>query len=252
MRPAPKTDKILITLPFWDGDKAQAMRLARFIADLQPSGASGAADFLFVARQDCKHDKETVAYVSRKFNTFTHTSTRPERGWPLGCGGTFFATVDWSLRNISAAKCPAYKAIFVCEADVTPLTRDALLYLHARWDAAKKKNPNLSLAGALVPEGPHGHAHINGGCCLVDADLKFLHWLVARVGGCLRGGGGWDWALAGEFQRKGWFDIDGIKSWWQTPSIAPGVVENLKKEGVIFLHGVKDNSGLEAARKILL
>jgi hypothetical protein len=83
------SNKILITIPFWNGDKDQAMKLARLLADLQPVHST-TADVLFVSRFDTKHDKQTIDYVSRKFNVYYHVSQRREVGWPHGCNGTFF------------------------------------------------------------------------------------------------------------------------------------------------------------------
>ena len=73
--------KILLALQFWKGDKDQAMRVARLIADLEPRHTDF-ADFLFVSRFDCEQDLATVEYVSQKFNVHTYVN-RHRRG--TGC-----------------------------------------------------------------------------------------------------------------------------------------------------------------------
>lgn len=256
--PNQRSDKILITVPFWKEDRAQAMELSRLIADLEPD-KSRRADFAFVARFDCPHDADTIGYVSKKFDAFKVTSNRRETGWPNGCNGTFFGTMDWCLRGISSARIPAYKAIFVCAADTAPLARDAVEYLHQQWDllASQKtllKGNPLVAAGAMVAsnvQDPNG-THLNGDCVLLSGNPDFLFWLVKRIGGVMRRGGGWDWIIAPELALKGWANVPGIKSHYRRPSFTeeewPGHVE----AGIKWLHGIKDDSLLKIARRKLL
>lgn len=245
----PTSDKILITVPFWKEDRAQAMELSRLIADLEPA-KSKRADFAFVARFDCRHDADAVGYVSKKFDTFKVTSCRRETGWPNGCNGTFFGTMDWALRGISSAKIPAYKAIFICAADTAPLARDAVEYLHQQWDS----HPGVFAAGAMVPsnvQDPNG-THLNGDCILLSGQPDFLFWLVKRIGGVMRRGGGWDWTIAPELELKGWADIPGIKSHYRRPSFTEEEWPGHVAAGVKWMHGIKDDSLLKIARKKLL
>ena len=46
MKSPPRTNKILITIPFWSRDRDQAMELARLLADLEQAH-SEIADFAF-------------------------------------------------------------------------------------------------------------------------------------------------------------------------------------------------------------
>ena len=251
------SDKILITLPFWKGDRNDAMKVARLIADLQPE-KNRRADFAFVARFDCRHDSDTVGYVSKKFDTFRVTSTRQETGWPNGCNGTFFGTIDWALRGISSAKIPRYKAIFICAADTAPLSLDAIEYLHQQWDtlSAQKEivRENLVAAGAMVAtnaQDPNGF-HLNGDCILLSGNPDFLFWLVKRIGGVMRRGGGWDWIIAPELALKGWANITGIKSHYRRPSFKEEEWAGHIEAGIKWLHGIKDDSLLKIVRQKLL
>jgi hypothetical protein len=64
-------------MQYWDGDRDKALRISRFIADLQ-DGHSDRFDFMFCPRFDSTLDPYTIRYVSRKFNVWTHISTRKE------------------------------------------------------------------------------------------------------------------------------------------------------------------------------
>lgn len=245
------SDKILIVLPFWDGDKRQASALATLMADLEPQ-KSKFADFAFVARHDCKQDMATVNYVSRKFSTYTVTSPRQETGWPNGCNGIFFGAVDWALRGISSAKIPRYKAIFLCASDSAPMTRDSLLYMHAAWDIVSKKGAKI--AGAMVGGNCLGgnRAHINGDCTLISGDPEYLSWICRRAGDVIRRRGGWDWILAPEFEARGWANLPGVTSQWKRPSFCEAEWDGYVAGGMKWLHGVKDYSLLDVCRKRLL
>jgi hypothetical protein len=241
----PASRKMLLVLQFWEGDKAQAMALARLLADLEPAHSS-LADFLFVHRFDCEPDAESVKHVSRKFNVLTHRSTRRSTGWPRGCNGLFFGGLEY-LYHMSAEnpKTPRYKAAFFMEADCCPLHRAWLPWLNAKWDAF---NGSAYVAGVKV-EGPTVAEHINGNC-IMSGNLKFLNWLVKSVGEPPNVG--WDYALAGEFRRWGAAEIKGMQFHWKAPTMSEDDLTLLKADGAVWLHGIKDFSALEYARKTLL
>lgn len=244
-------DRILILLSYWKGDRAQAMLLARLLADLEP-GHSKSCDFAFIARRDCKHSAPDINYVSKKFPAFTGISARHETGWPLGCGGLLFGAVDWCMKGIHNGKLPKYKAILNLAADTCPLVNDGLAYMHAEWDRLSKKG--VKIAGAMVGGNARcvSGKHINGDCTLFSADPEFLFWFAKQAGTTLRRGGGWDWLLAPQFELKGWSNIEGIRSDWKRPTFRPEEWDGYRAQGIRWLHGTKDNSLLELARKKLL
>lgn len=242
------TSKILITMPFWNGDRTQAFKLARYLADLQPNFCE-AADILFVARWDAKHGPETLKRVARKFNTFTHTSRRREVGWPRGCNGVFFGGLEWFYHKKKAGQIPAYRAMLNLESDVVPLVKDWLPRMVATWDELNAKKP-ICMAGALIP-GVDRRDHINGGCCFISGDLVFLEWLVLHAGH-FQVQAGWDWVLANDFAARGWGDIPGVRSYWKTEHFEPDRWDREINQGVYMIHGLKDDSLLELSRKKLL
>ena len=238
--------RILLALQYWGGDKYQAMELARLIADIEPTHCS-AADFLFVHRFDCKPDESTMNHVGRKFNVHKYRSPRRETGWPDGCNGLWYSTMEWVYHMIEAKKIPAYKAVLTFEADCVPLRRDWINYLSERWDELAKGG-KVFIAGRKV-ESVGVHEHINGNA-FFSCDLNFLKWVVK--GTRVPPGVGWDYHLAGEFRRRGWAEIPGLECRWGTKTLTDEFLREELERGVVFLHGVKDRSALTFSRKHLL
>lgn len=229
--------KILLALQFWNGDKVEAMKRARLIADLSFKH-SDKADFLFFSRFDTTHDPETIKHVSRKFDTHYAVNRRRGIGWPSGCNDLFFGMVDWVYSQKEAGRVPDYKAILAFEADSCPLHSNWINQLSESWDKAKSK-----IHGPLLENGPH----VNGNC-LVSAEMKFLKWLSRTKGGCSPIGG-WDYLMYGDFKPWGISDAPCMKSWWRVPTMDSATYEGLLSQNVCFLHGVKDDSLVRLVRK---
>lgn len=232
--------KILLALQFWEGDREAAMRLARLVADIEPA-KSDRADFLFISRFDCTHDAETVKYVARKFNVYTHINrTRREVGWPAGPNGLWFGTMDHCYDYGRSKKLPTYKAILTFEADGFPLRPDWIARLSEEWD----KSRGAKVVGAYqTSPGPH----INGNA-LFSGDPQFLYEIARKISGC-RPSGGWDYELAPTFKRLGWRDCAKMRSWWQMKTLPEETYLSLINQDVVFLHGVKDDSVIRHVRK---
>ena len=239
-------NKLLLALQYWEGDKAQAMSLARLIADLEPKHCDF-ADFLFVNRFDCKQDPETISIVSRKFNTFKYRSPGRGIGWPDGCNALWNGTMEYCFHMMEAKKIPHYKAILTFEADCAPLRSDWIQFLSAQWDWLQQER-QVFVAGCKV-EAVGVHEHINGNA-LFSGDLEFLHWVVKRTR--IPPGVGWDYWLAGEFRKKGWAELPGLECRWNTATFTEAQFKEEIERGTAFLHGVKDRSVLKMSRKLLL
>jgi len=235
--------KILLALQFWKGDRDQAMRVARLIADLEPRH-SDFADFLFVSRFDCEQDLSTVEYVSTKFNTHTFVNRhRRGTGWPHGCNDLWFGTMDHVYSFSEAKRFPPYKAVLTFEADACPLVPNWHRELSRSWDQQAVPK-NAKMFGAKVE---YPLPHINGNA-MFSGDLKFLYWVSRQIGGC-DPTKGWDFWLAKEFKRVGWADCPLMKSLWQTKTMSPEAILHLRESGCVFLHGIKDTSVQEEVRK---
>jgi hypothetical protein len=243
------TNKILIVLLYWEGDRAQAMKLARLLADLE-AGHSARADFLFVARFDCKHDDDTIRYVSRKFNVFKHVSQRRGIGWPMGCNSIFFGALEWVYHKMAAKQIPHYRSILILGGDGAPLSRDWLSSFINESEMLHKKQ--VFVSGALVQAKEHGHDHINGDCMLLSGNLDFLRWLAVTVGD-VSVSAGWDWVLAKEFENWGWKGLPFVKSVWnRRKEFTQADWDAEVAAGTVWFHGQKAYSLLNLGRKNLL
>jgi len=244
------SNKILLAIQYWNGDRDAALALATLLADLEPRH-SDLADFLFVCRFDSSHDPATVAKVSRKFNVHTYTSRGKGTGWPCGCNDLFFGTLGWFYHKSQAGQIPNYKAMFAFEADGIPMRKDWIAALHAEWDRVNTPKGKICQAGAWLSNGPDavGTGHINGNC-LISGDLNFLRWLVKEVNH-VSANVGWDWILAPQFKARGWANLPKIRSVWRQPLTEEIFLEGVKNQ-TIWYHGIKEPNGIELCRKYLV
>jgi hypothetical protein len=224
-------DRLLLALQFWNGDRQQAMRLARTIVANERKFCKQ-ADFLFAARHDADHDPKTIADVSRRFNVFTFKSGRFGTGWPHGCNDLWFATMEWAG---SFAPKYGWKAVLTFEADCVPLTDDWIQSLSDEWDRCKKY-----VVGSMQP---HPNQHVNGNA-LFSCAKPFTEWLTRKLVN-VPARHGWDCYLAKSFKQWGWASSPKMLSLYQKPNLGGVEAEELIAKGVTFLHGVKDESGLD-------
>lgn len=226
---------LLINLQYYGGDKATANRLARLIADMEPKRRDD-VDFMFSCRYDCKHDSQTLEYVGRKFAVHSHVSKRQAVGWPFACNELWFGSMThvYDHRHVLGE----FEAILCMEADDTPMAPDWLNRLIDEWRAHKSVITG-HFQTAPVP-------HINGNC-LISGSKDFLA-KIRRIGSCSPSTG-WDLVLAEKFRRWGWHPTPIILSEYCRPPIDEPYFKQLQESGVVLLHGVKGESGLEIAEK---
>lgn len=242
----PVSNKILIAIQFWDGDKAQALKLARYLADLEPRHTP-LADIIFISRFDCKQDfLPVVKEVSRKFDVFSYVSPRRGIGWPDGCNSLWFGAMEWAYSFMESKRVPQYKAIFTCEGDGAPVLPNWLQLMSSAWDGTQQGQKKVYIAGPLV-KGNGVEEHINGNC-LISGNLKFLHWITRRVGDC-PSRMGWDYFLRDAFKQWGWANIPGMVSWYNTPHFPKEQFADMQRQGLIWVHGDKSNSLIDYGRE---
>lgn len=239
------TDKILIALQFWAGDRDQADGLTRYLVDLEPEH-SNYADFLVVNRHDCTVPVGMVENLSRRFNVWKYQAPRGMTGWPAGCNSLWTNTTQWVKSMIEAKRIPHYKAIFVCESDGSPVFRDWVRRMSLAWDQANRPNP-VCVAGPVVQIPAE---HMNGNL-LMSGATEQLRWL-ARMAQGVPATAGWDWILSSEFKKRGWASIPGMLSLYNTRGYTEGQFRKMQEDQVIWVHGVKDTSLWGHGRRLLL
>lgn len=247
--------KILLALAYWEGDREQAERLADFISELEPRHSSE-ADFLLVCRFDSGHTPGVVQRLGRKFNVFSYKSPLRMTGWPAGCNATWEGSIQWAWSMTEARKVPAYKAILTFEADCVPTSKDWIQRLHkewdelqgGRWDAEKNVFAPVRIAGAMV-SGEGVEQHVNGNC-LLSGEEKFLRWIVqkANIPATL----GWDYFLRHQFEKFGWANVPGMRSLYNSHGYTEEKWQEIQDKKIFFIHGAKDATLINLARKHLL
>lgn len=233
--------KLIVCLQFWEGDSAQAMRLARLIADIEPV-KNDKVDFAFAARFDTAPDPQTVAHVSRKFNVWTLTGTRREVGWPEGCNALACDMFQQAIRFKRAGKWNNHKGVYLLEGDNMPMHRNWLQALSDEWDEAQSKGKLVM--GSWSPfHTPVGH--ING-------NLIFDLELAIKVRG-LEGvpqGRSWDCEFVPKFAPV-WHKSRQMQSHYEHHYHIPREVLFSSVDGVTpvaVVHGVKDLSAEKLVR----
>lgn len=241
-----KDGKILLCLQYWRGDQDVAMRNARRIADNEP-GFCNKAEFLFVSRFDCKHDQDTVDYVSKKFKVSTHTCSRQAVGWPAGCNSVWADVMyDEAPRRLASGDWKDIKAVFTFEGDCVPVQEDWIDQLSVEWDRAATQGKFI--VGCLMPAptfGPIGH--INGNAMFAP-DTCFR---VPGAWGC-KPDGGWDALLAPLFQPH-WFPTPLITNYYKDRNVQEKDIRRIAPDGRVpaLVHGVKDLSVEQFADRVL-
>jgi hypothetical protein len=229
------SNKILLAIQFWAGDKAAALDLMDLLAHNEPKH-SELADVLFVHRHDCPFKRDEMSVASRKFNCYSWRSRRAGVGWPAGCNDLWCSSVEWFATMRRSDKIPRYKAMFTLEADGVPMKRDWLSRMHAAWDAASAKGAKVAGHWQNQPA-----SHINGNL-LLSGDMVFLEWLVRAIQG-IPPQHGWDWWMARPFQKQGWANLLGMDNFYATPTMSHEWFTSLALDQQMFwVHGVKDDS----------
>jgi hypothetical protein len=149
-----------IAIQFWRGDQAEALRLARFLADLETKRRDDVV-LLFARRFDVPMSSELEAamtYCGRKFTVSDVRSERIAEGHPAGCFGLWAGTAEQCYARYVKGW-PIDNVLFV-ESDGAP-TRfdwiDHLKRLHQQnLDASKRVTGPRMEACSYYP------THING------------------------------------------------------------------------------------------
>lgn len=234
---------MIIALQYWAGDEAQALALARLLADLEDERRDNTT-LVLARRFDCPLSMEadrTADYCSDSFDVRFIRSSRTETGHPDGCFGLWAGAADALYHMLVAGILPwktCRHALFI-EADGAPVRRD--------WLDRIIEAHNVSLAqghrvtGAMM-DWPW--PHVNGNMVMdlqLVADYPSLMECPSGVAWDLHHG-----TLLLREARDGHaiLNVCGAKYW--TPEV-------LKQVGTqtAWLHGCKDDSVFQYARTLV-
>lgn len=224
--------RIVLCLQYWEGDREQAMRNARRIADNEPNFRDD-FEFCFVARFDCAHDQETIDYVSKKFFVSKYTGTRRGKGWPFGCNDVWTDLMQESYRRVRSGEWAQVRALFTFEADCVPVHSDWLSRLTAEWTATELEGKWLTGWHSEHP-GPVGHMNGNLMC------HPFLFNFLPQIVGC-SADIAWDCAFAPVFQSH-WRPARFLENLYAQKDVPVEAICGIVKSGVVLIHGVKDKT----------
>src|SRR5665213_3667261 len=77
--------KLMICIQFYDGDRVEAMNLAKFIAGIEPKSRAD-TELLFVNRSDCEPiTAAEIALLIPTFKVASYTAPSSENGHPRAC-----------------------------------------------------------------------------------------------------------------------------------------------------------------------
>lgn len=237
--------RILLALQYWEGDRARAGELARFIVDLEKKRRKN-ADFLLSARFDCAHDPDVVARVSTRFKTFTSVGKTTLSGYPDGSFGLWHDTLEAVRAGYADGSMPRYDCVLTFEADCTPLCRDWIDALLAAWERDAAPD-NRAVIGQLWTAEACDYPHINGNM-LVSGDPEHLGKITALKA---RPGVAWDLDLYSQFKLWGGAGTKSIASFY-VRSVGDRWFEYTTKSGAAFFHGDKDGMARCYVEHVLL
>jgi len=232
---------LAIALQFYPGDQVEALRLACFLADLEPEYRDDVL-LIFAERFDVQQSaelSEAIRHCAQKFPVTQLRSARRETGHPDGCFGLFAGIADLCYRNYCHIW--PWANVFFCEADGVPLRWDwidVLKRAHAANLAQGKR-----ITGAFM--AAHG-GHINGThvehCSFWGANPE-MH--------ICRRGCAWDLFHARSMLPE-LGPAPGISNLYGAQAISPSVFRTLANEcGHAWLSSVKDDSAWKCAQALL-
>ena len=145
----------LLVLQFHEGDRDQAMALARLLADILRHNEH---HILFFARYDCEHDIATIRYCRQYFHTVLEgRSTRRIKGWPIGPNAMAMDVFQLSHEKHKAGEWD-YESIMLLESDCVPLNNNWLELIRQEW----REGNQLLLGHWIGKKADPARSHMNG------------------------------------------------------------------------------------------
>ena len=197
--------KLILAIPYYADDRAQAMRLAKYIVALE-SAYRDDCEICFISRRDADpiFPHEMMRFVTTMPISWYHCEGTAvgHPAAPNEMAREFFVE---AIRRVNDGQWATVDAILFMEPDCVPVARDWLNQLRAEWDAAQYFGAEI--VGCYREENVD-FPHVNGN--MMASPRLADHVDMADIPGL-----GWDSAI---FKR--WADAGKPWSWRATPLIS--------------------------------
>lgn len=224
---------LLICIPYWSGDHAAAKELCKVIAGLQPHHVGQTAHVMLINRQDMKLDRSMVETIAKKFNTWTHTTMSPLRGWPAGANGMFGDTMI-HLSNRKVEK--TYETVFWMEPDCTPMRPNWFWDLVLEW---RNRHPKAKIVGCRHDCNGDGTGDHITGCALYHPNIARI---LPQI--CTCDNMAWDYQHRSTIVKNGG-PTELIRNRYKARNVEPSIMEDT----AAVIHGIKDFSLINLVKK---
>ncbi len=161
-----KSMKLVIALQYWSGDRAAAMRLAKFIADIEPVRRED-VELCIVRRHDAAAmDSAVIEHLTKKFAVTERVTPEHLVGYPASPNFMAFDVMQ------AAAEWEDVNAVLLMESDCVPVAKDWIDQLKGDWLRSQAQD-RLVLGSWRA--ACHANGHING-------NMLFSPSLVRKAG----------------------------------------------------------------------
>lgn len=219
---------ILIVIPYWERDRAQAIELCKIVAGLQAGHAGTLAHVMIVHRQDCKMDQQMIKIVSPRFNMMTYHSRSPFKGWPSGSNGMFSS----SMIHIATSLKGRYECVYWMEPDAIPICPNWFWSLVEVW---RKRPPNTWVVGCRSDCNGNGTGDHITGCAIYDPMIAKLMPEITRADRLA-----WDYEHRAKIVAHGQH-TNLIENFYKQTNADAAILDRVNL-GVVLMHGFKDIS----------
>lgn len=221
------------------------MEVARLMADLEKKPRTD-CELIFAHRYDFVGPGNTArSHCEKKFTVSSYQTHTRWFGWPAGPNGMARDCLLEAARRLeqnSGYWWSPEDMVLLLEPDACPITPDWLDQIYADWLVARAQ-AKIIMGSWRNSGGQYGH--INGNCCVIPAFATIIdvkQWINQDVA--------WDCTLV-PFLKDRWHVSGLFKNAFQTAHMTEE--EMVKPEVGIrkpaLIHGVKDSSVLDHARK---
>lgn len=235
--------KLAICLQYHEADRVRAYELAAMIAANEPKFRDDVI-LCLVNRWDCPTaPAEVVAPLELKFHVEQFTTTTRAAGWPAGCNAMARDVLRHAAQEWRFGAWHAVTGVMLLEPDCIPIARDWIDQVKKEWHAAYV---DLKWLMGTWRDGGGDLGHINGNCVVVPdfifkVDMtNMFEWLA------------WDCAISPQVHTH-WRVTDLICNRWKETGLTDETITT-HRSGVgqpVLVHGVKDNSVWDYARRTL-